>query len=117
MVVAARPPDCYLDVVFQGEPTRPYVALGAVATDSTGPQLFTIGENNVVAVRRVVEQACALGAHGLMNLAANTQYVPVGKGNWKSTTASAVAFVYVDASGRPLPPPDGPSAAVQPGAY
>ena len=112
LVVPARPPDCHLDVSFQGEapPLSPYVALGSVWTNSMAPELFVVGENNVVAMRRMLEQACTVGAHGVMNAAANSQLVRVGKGHWKSTTGSAVAFVYVDASGRPLQPPPPPSS-------
>ena len=115
-VVPVRSSDCYLDMVFQGSPPYPYIVLGEVTTNSTAPGPFAIGENNVVAMRRMIERACAGGAHGLMNVDVNSQRVRVGKGYWKSTTASAIAFIYVDASGRPLPAPSGPGAAIQPGS-
>jgi hypothetical protein len=105
VVVPARSPDCHLDVFFQGPPPYPYAVLGAVATVSTKPRLFAIGENTGVAVRRMMEQACAVGAHGLMNVAANSELIRVRKGYRWNTTGSAVAFVYVDPSGRPLAPP------------
>jgi hypothetical protein len=105
VVVPARSPDCHLDVFFEGAPPAPYAVLGGVATVSTKPRLFAIGESSVVAVRRLMEQACAVGAHGLMNVAAQSELVRVRKGYRQSTTGSAVAFVYVDPSGRPLPPP------------
>jgi hypothetical protein len=105
MAVPARSPDCHLDMYFQGPPPYPYVVIGAVATVSTKPRLLAVGENTVVAIRRMREQACAVGAHGLMSVAANSELIRVRKGYRKSTTGSAVAFIYVDASGRPLPPP------------
>jgi hypothetical protein len=107
LVVPARSPDCHLDMFFfsEGPPPVPYAVLGAVATVSTKPRLFAIGENTVVAVRRMMEQACVVGAHGLMNVAAQSELIRVRKGYRKTTMGSAVAFVYVDPSGRPLPPP------------
>jgi hypothetical protein len=105
MVVPGRSPDCHLDMYFQGPPPYPYVVIGAVATVSTKPRLLAIGENTLVAIRRMREQACAVGAHGLMSVAANSELIRVRKGHWKSTTGGAVAFVYVDAFGRPLPAP------------
>jgi hypothetical protein len=89
----------------EGPPPSPYAVVGAVATVSTKPRLFAIGENTDVAVRRIMEQACAIGAHGLMNVVATSELVRVRKGYRWSTTGSAVAFIYVDPSGRPLPPP------------
>src|SRR5215831_9396573 len=103
--VPARPADCHLDVVWERPPPYRYVELGLVTTDTTSPHLFAAGENEIVSMRRVMEQACTAGAHGLMNVTAQTRLVPVGKGTWKEITGSAVAFVYVDASGRPLSPP------------
>jgi hypothetical protein len=43
-------------------------------------------------------------------------YRPPEKG-WRSTKASAVAFVYVDASGRVLPPPHGPRVEIPLSAF
>lgn len=117
IVVSARPADCHLDVVFQGPPPYPYAVLGQVTTSSLGPRLFTIGDNNIVAIRRMTEEACAVGAHGLMNVVADSQLVGVGKERWKRTDGGAVAFIQVDAYGRPLPPPDSPRDVIPPGAY
>jgi hypothetical protein len=105
LVVPGRSPDCRLDLVVQGTPSYPYAVLGLVRTESAAPPLFAIGEDDFAAAQRVKRQACAAGAHGLMNVFANSELVRFGKGRWKSTTASALAFVYVDAVGRPLPAP------------
>ena len=105
MMVPVRSPDCHLDMCFQAPPPRPYLVLGAVATVSTKPRLFAVGENADVAIRRMMERACLVGAHGLMNVAANSELIRVRKGHRKRTMGSALAFIYVDASGRPLPPP------------
>ncbi len=112
LVVPARAPGCHLDMTFRGPPPRPYVVLGQVATDSTTRSLLVIDENEVAAVRRLMEQACAVGAHGLMDVATDSQHVWTGKGYWNTTIGAAVAFVYVDASGRPLPPPPDPRAVI-----
>jgi hypothetical protein len=105
MVVRARAPGCYLDLVSPGPPRKPYVELGQIATDSRSPRvLYGLGENNVSDLRRMMNQACAIGAHGLMYLSVNSHHTGLAKG-WDSTTGTAVAFVYVDRSGRPLPPP------------
>jgi hypothetical protein len=108
MVVPARAPTCYLDVFFQEQPPYPYVVLGPVGTSSAAPEMFALGENDIVTMRRMMEQACAVGAHGLLHAGESTQFVRMGKGYWKRTSGSAIAFVYVDAYGRPLPPPTGP---------
>jgi hypothetical protein len=115
--VPARSPGCRLDVVFEGPPPAPYLELGEVISETTVPAAFAIGQNDAVTMRRVMAQACAIGAHGLMNIAASTERVGVGRGRWMNTRGSALAFVYVDASGRPLPPPDGPRDAIGPGTY
>ena len=105
MMVPARSQDCHLDMFFPGPPPRPYLVLGAVATVSTKPRLFAMGENTGVAIRRMMEQACMAGADGLMNVAANSELIRVRKGHRKRTTGSAMAFIYVDVSGQPLTPP------------
>jgi hypothetical protein len=107
IVLPARSPDCYLDVL-QGPPPYPYVVFGEVTTHSTAPTLLAIGDNNVSAIRRLTEQACTVGAHGLMAVSVDSRRVRVGKGYWSSTTWGAMTFVYVDPSGRPLPPTVGP---------
>jgi hypothetical protein len=105
IVVPARAPGCYLETAFERPPPHPFVVLGQVTTTSEAPIIFAFGENSFVAMRRVMEQACAVGAHGLMHVGTDTQLIRVGKGYWKRTWGNAVVFVYVDPSGRPLPPP------------
>jgi len=117
LALAARPSNCYLDMIFQGRPAYPYIVLGQINTDSTAPGLFALGESNDVAIQRMKEQACAVGAHGLMNVGANSQGTWTGNGYSKSTSGGSVAFVYVDPAGRPLPPPNAPRVIIQPGAY
>jgi hypothetical protein len=112
-----RAENCYLDMIFQGPPPYPHIIIGHVETDSTAPGLFAIGENNDVAVQRMKEEACRRGAHGLMNVGANSQGTWTNNGYSRSTSGGAVAFVYVDPTGRPLPPPNAPSVVIQPGAY
>jgi len=112
-----RPEGCYLDMIFQGVPPYPYVIIGRVSTDSTAPGLFALGENNEVAMQRLQEEACRVGAHGLMHAGAQSQGSWTGNGYSKSTTGEAVAFVYVDAYGRPMPPPTAARPMIHPGAY
>lgn len=112
-----RPQNCYLDMIFQGAPPYPYVVLGQISTDSTAPGIFALGESNDVAVQRMKEQACLVGAHGLMQVGANSQGIWTGDGYSKSTSGGAVAFIYVDPQGRPLAPPNAPRIIIQPGAY
>jgi hypothetical protein len=114
LMVPARPPGCHLDVVFQQPPPYRYAVLGLVATNSTAPALFAFGENDIAVMRRMMDEACTAGAHGLMNVAVSQEMVRVGRGYWKSTKGGAMAFVYVDAAGRPLPPP--PDAPAKSGA-
>jgi hypothetical protein len=101
----ARPERCALDVVLDGHPARPYVVIGRVSVDSTAPGLFALGENQSAVLRRLQAKACAVGAHVIFDVNAATS------GNWdddgfsRSTTGSALAAVYVDEDGYPLPPP------------
>ena len=113
----ARPEGCYLDMIFQGAPPFPYVVIGRVTTDSSAPGLFALGENNEAAVQRLQDEACRVGAHGLLQLGAASQGSWTNGGYSRSTTGAAVAFVYVDAQGRPQGPPRGPSLVIHPGAY
>jgi hypothetical protein len=115
--LAARPENCYLDMIFQGAPPYPYVVIGQISTDSTAPGLWALGESNDVAVSRMKEEACRVGAHGLMQVGANSQGVWTGNGYSKSTSGGAVAFIYVDPAGHPLPPPNAPRVVIQQGAY
>jgi len=105
VAVPARAADCHLDVLFQGPPSRPYVVLGQVTTDSELPALFALGENDIITIRRLEEQACAAGAHGLMSVITSSDLLWAGRGQWRSTMGGALTFVYVDGAGRPLPAP------------
>jgi len=116
MRLPPRPEGCYLDLVFQGEPLYPYVVLGRVSTDSTAAGLGALGETNEAAMERLQAEACEVGAHGLMQAGAASQGTWTGNGYSRSTTGSAVAFVYVDQAGRPLPPPRGPQTVIHPGS-
>lgn len=111
-----RPEDCYLDLVFHGEPPAPYVVLGSLTTESDAPGLFALGEGNEAALTRLREEACRVGAHGLLQAHAQSQGVWTRDAYSKSTSGSAVAFIYVDPAGAPLPPPRGPRLMIQPGA-
>jgi hypothetical protein len=113
----SRPEGCYLDVILHGEPPYPYVVIGSVTTDSTAPGLFAIGEGNEIAIERMQSQACRVGAHGLLQIDSQSHGVWTKDGYSKSTTGAAVAFVYVDEAGRPLPPPSASRPVVHPGAY
>jgi hypothetical protein len=116
MVLPARSSDCHLEIVFNGPPKRPYVVLGPVWTASSSPQvLYGFRDSNADPIQRMIDQACVAGAHGLMSAAVATDR-PLGKG-WRSTNASAVAFVYVDASGRVLPAPHGPRVEIPLSAF
>ena len=52
-------------------------------------------------------------AHGLLEVGSASNGVWTSDGYSKSTTGGAVAFVYVDPSGRPLAPPTGPRVMIQ----
>ncbi len=117
LALPARAENCYLDMIFQGVPPYPYVVIGQISTDSTAPGLFALGESNDVAVQRMKEQACLVGAHGLLQVGANSQGSWTGNGYSKSTSGGAVAFIYVDPAGRPLPPPNAPRVLIQQGAF
>jgi hypothetical protein len=113
-----RPEGCYLDLIFQGPPPYAYVVIGQVHTESTAPGVFALGENNEVAVERLKAEACRQGAHGIMQVGAASQGIYTRQGGYsKSTSGDAVAFIYVDSTGRPLPPPTAPHVVIQPGAY
>lgn len=117
MKLAVRPEGCYLDVIFDGVPPYAYVVIGRVTTESTAPGLFAIGEDNDAALARMKDEACHAGAHGLLHVGSSSQGVWTGDGYSKSTTGAAVAFVYVDDAGHPLPPPRGPRLMIRPGGY
>lgn len=116
MALAPRPEGCYLDVILDGVPPFAYVVIGRVTTDSTAPGLWGLSENSQVAMERMQEEACRAGAHGILQPNAQSQGSWTKDGYSRSTTGAAVAFVYVDPSGRPLPPPRGPHVIIHPGA-
>ncbi len=112
VVPPSRSPDCHLEIAFSGPPRRPYVVLGQVWTDSSAPQiLYGRFDTNAAPIQRLIQRACVAGAHGLMSVVVETHGPWLPKG-WKSTRAAAVAFVYVDASGRLLPAPSGPQVEI-----
>jgi hypothetical protein len=113
LALPPRAQGCYLDLIFHGQPPAPYIVIGRISTDSTAPGLFALGENDHVAVDRMKEEACIQGAHGLLDVGASSQGVWTGNGYSKSTSGGAVAFIYVDPSGRPLAPPNGPRVMIQ----
>jgi hypothetical protein len=117
LALPPRAENCYLDMIFQGPPPYPYVVIGQVQTDSTAPGLWALGESNDVAISRMKEEACHVGAHGLMQMNANSQGVWTNNGYSKSTSGGAVAFIYVDPTGRPLAAPNAPRIVIQQGAY
>lgn len=117
MTLSPRPETCYLDVILDGAPPFPYVVIGRVTTDSTAPGLWAVGENSEAAMQRLQEEACRAGAHGILQPNSQSQGSWTKDGYSKSTTGAAVAFVYVDSSGRPLPPPSGAHVIIHPGAY
>jgi hypothetical protein len=116
-VLPARPETCYLDLIFQGSPPYPYVIIGQVSMDSNRPMFFQPGGPQGIAIERMKRQACLQGAHGLLAPSTQGGTSPYGNNQGNRTTASAVAFVYVDPAGRPLPPPLHPTVLIQPGAY
>lgn len=107
-----RPADCYLDLVYFGEPPFPYVVIG-VMTNSMGSDAFALVENGVVAMNRLRAQACRVGAHGLFR--ASTHGSGTRDEATRSTDRAALAFVYVDADGHPMSPPTGSQLIIHPG--
>jgi len=107
-----RAQNCSLDLLAVGQtPSRAIVPIGPVTTHTEGA-----GEDRDMAVIRLKERACMSGAHGLMQISAQTRsdwcdgtYTLIAEG-W------AMAFVYVDAFGRPLPPGAAPVAVAVPAA-
>jgi hypothetical protein len=105
LLLPARPEHCALDVVLDGRPVQPYVVIGRVSVDSTAPGPFAWGENQSVVLRRLESKACAVGAHVIFDVKAATSGSWDDDGFPRSTTGSALAAVYVDEDGHPLPPP------------
>lgn len=103
-----RPDNCYLDIILDGKPEFAYVVIGRVSTDATSGGVFAWGENESDAVRRLKEAACDAGAHILFGMETGSQGQWNDDGFSKATRGTAVAAVYVDPQGRPLPPPTGP---------
>jgi hypothetical protein len=118
MALPPRSPDCHLEMMFNGPPRRPYVVLGQVWTESSSPQVLygRAGTDVAAPVQRMIQQACAAGAHGLMSVTVQTHRPWGGKG-WERTQAAALAFAYVDAFGRALPPPVGPRIEIPLSAF
>jgi hypothetical protein len=101
----ARPEDCALDVVLDGRPRQPYVVIGRVSADSAAPGLFGLGETQEAVVGRIKAKACTVGAHVIFAVTAATNGRMSDDGYSTSTTGSALAAVYVDENGHPMPPP------------
>jgi hypothetical protein len=101
----ARPEHCALDVILDGRPDRQYLVIGRVSADGTAPSLFALRENQEAALRRLKAKACAEGAHVIFDVDATSSGQWNDDGFSRSTTASALAAVYVDQEGYPLPPP------------
>lgn len=97
-----RSQSCSLDLLAVGQtPARAIVPIGPVTTHTEGA-----GEDRDMAVIRLKERACMVGAHGLMqiNASAGGRWTEDGTYVWVAE-GTATAFVYVDMAGRPLPAP------------
>jgi hypothetical protein len=62
-----------------------------------------LDETQEAVIQRLKAKACAMGAHVIFGVTATTS----GQWNDKSTSGSALAAVYVDEQGRPMPAPTG----------
>jgi hypothetical protein len=109
-----RPESCALDLIPVGQnPAHAIVPIGPVTTHTEGA-----GEDREMAVIRLKERACMVGAHGLMliNASAGGRWTEDGTYVWVAE-GSATAFVYVDTAGRPVSAPGvGPVAFAVPPA-
>ncbi len=104
----ARADDCFIDVVLDGRPDRPYQVIGRITTTSSMPGIFALGENEEIALARMKREACRVGAHVIFNIGTDSQ------GHWgyrhysRSTRGGATVAVYVSPSdGQVLNPPLG----------
>jgi hypothetical protein len=97
-----RPENCALDLLPVGQdPAHAIVPIGPVTTHTEGA-----GEDRDMAVIRLKERACMVGAHGLMQINASAGPRWADDGTYVSVAeGTATAFVYVDTAGRPLPAP------------
>src|SRR5262249_45024015 len=73
LALPARAENCHLDIILDGLPPAPYAVIGRISTDSTAPGMFALGESNQAATDRLREEACRVGAHGLLNVGTASQ--------------------------------------------
>jgi hypothetical protein len=65
---AARPERCYLDVVLDRSPERPYVLIGQVTAIWTGADRAALGTTAATVLPHLRRQACRAGGHVLYDI-------------------------------------------------
>jgi hypothetical protein len=112
-----RPDDCYLDMVFDRNPVRPYVVIGRVSTTWIGTDEQGLDAMESSAMTPLRSAACRAGGHVLFQYDATQrdQWVPRSGGGEaaprgsfaRAIHASALVAVYVSRDGSVLSPPSG----------
>lgn len=113
----SRPPDCYLDVVFDRSPERPYVVIGRVSASWLGRGRVALAATEAEVVPLLRREACRAGAHVIFSIETSSQdHLLLGRRGprlARSVRGTAVAAVYVRPSGHLEPPPPGPGRVIR----
>lgn len=118
-----RADDCYVDVVLDRSPERPYIVIGratAVYTTTDRRALSTTDSNAIPHLRA---EACRAGGHVLFDVASNyhDQWIPRTSSTTpsrrnlmvRSIHSTALVAVYVGRNGSVLAPPSGPRRVIR----
>lgn len=117
-----RPDNCYVDMVLDRSPERPYVVLGRVTTLWTGTDRVGLAATEAVAVPHLRAQACRSGGHVVFQVRSHYQDEWVSRTTTRASNrdlmvrtirSTALVGVYVERNGRVLAAPTGPRRVIR----
>ncbi len=116
----SRPEDCYLDLVLDRNPVRPYVVVGRVSAVWIGTDEQALEADEEQALEALRAEACRAGGHALFRYGSSQrdQWIAhsggAQRGSLVRTIRSyALVAVYVSPDGELLTPPTGPRQVIR----
>lgn len=120
VVSTPRPEGCYLDLVLDRSPERPFVVLGQVTTVWTGMDRRGLRATDAEALTQLRDQACRAGAHAVFQVRTTVQdqWVPRRAADTanvfaRTVVATAIMAVYVRRDGSLMPAAEQPRRVIR----
>lgn len=119
----SRDGDCYLDIVLDRSPERPFIVVGEATALWTGTDAVALESTDRVVMDRLTGAACEAGGHVLFRMRSHyqDQWVPRSSSSGvrsrdvfvRTIRSIALVGVYVRRDGSLMPPPSGPRRVIR----